>query len=284
MMKRIMALLLGACFLLGAAGAESERPVLEIHQMTLGYADGYFLRCGDVEILIDAGNPEPTIPNDDPTRILRQLGATKLDAYIVTHWHLDHCANVNVLLAEFGDENTVLYSPSVSVHPDYDPLANGTYRQMKMGDVVEIGGMVFSCTGPETYTQYGNQNKDSLNFLLTYGERRIFFTGDYCHSLLVNGAYLDLLKDVDVLKFPHHGSTPFFIGPIALRNLSPEYILMPSSMNNWPIYEFCVENSLKLARDNILSNRAGHVVVLTDGEFLEVRTTDNPADFAPKAE
>ncbi len=284
MIKKLIALMLCALFLLTAAGAESEMPVLEIHQMVLGYADGYFIRVGDVEILIDAGNPEPTIPNNDPTRILRQLGATKLDAYIVTHWHLDHCANVNILLEEFGDENTVLYSPTDMLHPHYAPLDNGTYRQMKMGDVVEIGGMVFTCTGPEKYTKYGNENKDSLNFLLTYGERRIFFTGDYCHSLLVNGPYLDLLKDVDVLKFPHHGSEPFFIGPIALRNLSPDYILMPSGINSWLVYEFCRDHSLKIEHSHVLSNRAGHVVVLTDGESLEVKTTGNPADFAPKAE
>ena len=44
-------------------------------------------------------------------------------------------------------------------------------------------------------------------------------------------------------------------------------------------------NGVPLNRDNVLSNRAGHVVILTDGgEYIEALSDQNPADYAPKAE
>ena len=50
-MKKLFALL--ACLLMlcpCVLAEDAAAPVLEIHQMALGYADGYYLRCGDVEI------------------------------------------------------------------------------------------------------------------------------------------------------------------------------------------------------------------------------------------
>ena len=33
---------------------------------------------------------------------LEAVGVTHVDAYIVTHWHLDHCMNVNHILERWG--------------------------------------------------------------------------------------------------------------------------------------------------------------------------------------
>lgn len=291
MMKKLLALLF--CLLLcPAALAEEAVPVMELHQMVLGYADGYYIRCGDVEILIDGGNPFPKMRNDDAVNGLRALGVEKLDMYIITHWHLDHCMNANKILAEFGDENTVVYGVSAKVPDEADgegvvvqmaPLANGTYKQMKMGDVIEIGGMTFTCIGPRKLSMNGKCNADSLNFVLQYGQRRVLFTADYAHSGCINDEFAELCANVDVLKFPHHGAEPFEIGNRASRNVNPEYVLVPSQMNNYKVWQFFSDLGIGVEREKVLTNRAGHVVILTDGDFLEVRTEQNPADYAPKA-
>ena len=283
MMKRLLAFLLCLLLLCPAAVAESGAPVLEVHQMVLGYADGYFIRCGDVEIMIDGGNPNPGSRNDDVVNCLRALGADSLDMYIITHWHLDHCEKLNVVLAEFGSADTVVYSPSPELHEDYAPLANGVYRQMKIDDVIEIGGLVFTCIGPEKLAQNGRCNSDSLNFVIQYGRRRMLFTGDYAQSGMINKRYPELCADVDVLKFPHHGGQPYEIGNNASRLVSPEYVLMPSQLNNYKAYCFLKDNGVQISRDNVLSNRAGHVVILTDGgDYFEARMEQDPADYAPK--
>lgn len=74
------------------------------------------------------------------------------------------------------------------MNPDYAPLANGAiYQQMKDGDELTIGGwLTVNCVGPETVKNNGNQNMDSLNFVLTYGQKRMLFTGDYAASGNIN--------------------------------------------------------------------------------------------------
>lgn len=295
-MKRFFMLLLALLLFPFAQAEESAAPLLEIHQMQLGYADGYFIRCGDIEIMIDGGKPVPFAENDDVMNNLQALGATELDMYIITHWHMDHCENFNVVLAAYGTDKTVVYSPSEKVPNTVDdgknknrtlamtPMAAGVYQQMKQGDVIEIGPLTIHCVGPANGGRYGKQNTDSLNFVLQYGCRRMLFTGDYAASGNINKAYKEICSNVDVLKFPHHGGKPFEIGKNAVRNVNPEYVLIPSDLNNYPIYTYLRDGGAKIQRENVLSMRDGHVVILTDGgDYLEAKTQQNPADYAPKA-
>lgn len=296
MMKKFCALLM-ALLILPCAFAEEATPILEVHQMVLGYADGYYLRCGDIEIMIDGGKPVPFAENDDVLNNLRALGADKLDMYIITHWHMDHCENFNEVLAAYGTPETKVYSPSEQVPNTVDngvnkkrtlamlPMANGIYQQMKQGDVIEIGPLTIHCVGPANGGRYGKQNSDSLNFVLQYGTRRILFTGDYAASGNINKVYPEICSNVDVLKFPHHGGKPYEIGKYAIRTVSPEYVLIPSDLNGYPVYSFIRENGVDIQRENVLSMKNGHVVILTDGgDYLEARTQQNPADYAPKAQ
>ena len=292
-MKKIIALLL-VLLMIPVAFAEKTAPIMEVHQFNLGYADGYFIRCGDTEIMIDGGNPNPKAPTDDVVNTLRALGLKELDGYIATHWHLDHCMNMNNILAEFGTDATVTYGASsepVDVIEnegrkyELGPLAAGTYQQMKVDDVIQMGPLTFTCIGPDEMAQNGRCNSDSLNFVIQYGTRRMLFTGDYAQSGEINKRHPELCKDVDVLKFPHHGGKPYEIGNIACRNVSPEYVLVPSQLNNYQIYQFIRNNGVPVERDKVLTNRAGHVVLVTDGgEYLTAFTDQNPADWAPKAE
>lgn len=293
-MKKLLALLFSLMLLPSAAlGEESAKtPLLEVHQMVLGYADGYFIRCGDIEIMIDGGKPVPFAKNEDVLNCLRELGADQLDLYIVTHWHLDHCENFNAVLAEFGTPETGVYSPAAELpqvihHKKGDlqivPMVNGVYRQMKIGDVIPVGDLTITCIGPENGGRNGLSNPDSLNFVLQYGKRRMLFTGDYAHSGMINKRFNELCSHVDVLKFPHHGGEPFEIGNNALRTTAPTYVLMPSALNNYKVYTLLKNNGVDIQRENVLSQREGHVVILTDGgDYIEAKTQQNPADYAPK--
>lgn len=297
-MKKLLSLLFVLMMMLPAAVAEEEKaPLLEVHQLVLGYADGYFIRCGDLEIMIDGGKPVPFANNDDVLNNLIALGATELDMYIITHWHLDHCENVNVVLENFGTPETLVYSPSENPPEKINdgkrlerylyvtPLANGVYQQMKQGDVIELGPLTISCVGPANGGRYGRANADSLNFVLQYGNRRMLFTGDFAASGNINKVYKDICADVDVLKFPHHGGKPFEIGETAARTVNPEYVLVPSDLNNFQIFDYLQSCGAATEREKVLTMREGHVVIVTDGgDLLEAHTQQNPVDWAPKAE
>lgn len=268
--------------------------VLEMHQMCIGCADGYLIRVGGQTILIDGGNAQPINPNNEVAEYLHAAGVTRLDVCIVTHWHLDHCMHLNNLLAEFGDERTVVYGPSDNV-PDtvsnpmvsiqMAPLSAGTYRQLLPGEQLRIGTeetyVTIDCIGPAKLQQKGACNQDSLNFIMGYGERKILFTGDFAVSKAIAGQYAELCAGVDAVKFPHHGIEPYSLSWAAARVLQPEYVLVPGVGNKYKIWNFFDSWGVKFPRENVLSNADGHVVILTDGgEYFEVRTQQDPQEYA----
>lgn len=283
-MIRLLCLLLCLAAAIPACAEEPQGDVMELHQLMIGCADGYLIRQGGVTIMIDGGNAEPKKPTKDVVNYLRAAGVDVIDVYIVTHWHLDHCMNLNKVLAEFGAPETVVYSPSPALHPDYSPLANGTYQQMKIGDVLNLGGMTITCVGPEKLTQNGGGNPDSLNFVVQYGVRKVLFTADFAASKSINGTFKDLCSNVDVLKFPHHGLQPYEIGKNACRTTSPDYVLVPGAVNKYKIWDFFDDHGVKFPKDNVYSIADGNIVILTDGgEYFEVRIHQEPADYAPAA-
>lgn len=116
-------------------------PILELHQVNLGSADGYVIRFDGTTLLIDGGEAWPNLPERIFPKYLEALGITHVDVYIITHWHDDHCMNLNYVLERYGDESTIVYGVSEKLNAAYDPLANGAqYRQMKDGDEFFIGG------------------------------------------------------------------------------------------------------------------------------------------------
>lgn len=107
MKKQLLAALLLLTLLLPFAAAEKTEagqtlPMLELHQVNLGCADGYLIRFGNTTVLIDGGEAWPNKPERLFPQYLETVGVTHVDVYIVTHWHLDHCMNVNHILECWG--------------------------------------------------------------------------------------------------------------------------------------------------------------------------------------
>lgn len=108
MKKQLLAALLLLTLLLPFVAAEEKTeaeqtlPMLELHQVNLGCADGYLIRFGNTTVLIDGGEAWPNKPERLFPQYLEAVGVTHVDVYIVTHWHLDHCMNVNYILERWG--------------------------------------------------------------------------------------------------------------------------------------------------------------------------------------
>lgn len=278
MAKRFWALLTVLLLLTGCAAAESEADapqVMQVHQILNGCADAYMLRCGDIVIIIDGGNATGT-KGDHLLDYFRQANIPCLTAYIATHYHNDHSANMNLFLREFGDADTLVFGPSEHIHPEYDPLAAGTYHQLCDGDVVTFGDVELTCIGPDEVNSRGRNNQDSLNFIIRYGERRFLFTGDYVRGRPTLENHSADIENVDVLKFPHHGLEPLCIDRWVMRKVNPAIILLPGSSPG-PALRFAEKAGFT---GELYCNGDGNIVILTNGKTLNVVTQAEPDQFA----
>lgn len=275
MKRAVLALVAVFSLLLSGASAEEDH-VLRVHQIYAGCADAYLITCGDIALMIDCGYDQ------EHTRValmdyLQQAGFGTLDACIITHYHFDHVGNVNGVLAAHGDENTRVYGPTETMASEYLPLAAGTYSQMQNNDELALGDIRITCVGPRDLKGKGRVNKDSLNLVLTYGGRSFFFTGDYVRSREVVEDHRDLIENVDVLKFAHHGITPYCIDPWVVKIVNPEVIMVPG-VYGWNVRDLLVKHQMKDVQ--VVDITMGNIVVETDGESLEVFQNVQPGQFA----
>lgn len=275
-MLRAAALLLAALLLLCGAAAAEETELLQIHQLNVGSADAYLLICGDTSLMIDCGT-EHNAKRMEMMEYLRASGIDKLDAMIITHYHADHVGNIRYVLEEFGDEQTVVYGPTPKMKREYSPLPAGTYCQMLNFDEIDIGPLHLTCVGPDTIDGHGTVNRDSLNFVLTYGSRRYLFTGDFVRGQSVIRDHEELVKDVDVFKFPHHGIVPYCVDGWVVQILQPEITLVPG-VNGRHVKDMVTK--YKIPETQILDYSFGYVVLVSDGETIDVHTHVEPGQFA----
>ncbi len=268
--RRLIATLMVTLLVIGCLiPGYAEGPVMEVHQLMLGCADGYLIRLGDdITIAIDCGKDTGSL-SDRAIEALREAGCTKLTAYIATHYHDDHAGNMAEILEAFGTEDTLVYGPTEAWPEKYGtPPTTCQWQQMLAGDVLQFGTITIKCVGPEKVEGLGGINKDSLNFVLTYGERSFLFTGDYVRSHPVGDGYTDDIANVDVLKFPHHGLRPFCMDPWVLQLVNPKIILVPGAAIG-QVQKLCQNYGVNA---KVYSIGDGHIVITTDGTTLNVTT------------
>ena len=283
----LLLLLLAACFFpagYGESAPDPDRDLLRLHQIYIGSGDAYLLTVGDTVILVDCGtnitSPISDNVNNPPLfTYLEASGIDHMDAHFVTHWHNDHCYNVGRLSEMYGTDDTVVYGVSEQILKDFDPLPAGTYQQLKDGDRLTVGPLDILCVSPPySDSLRGLNNMQSLNFIVTYHDVRIMFTGDYMDWSL-NRRWGSTLADIDILSFPHHGiNDPFSVKEQTYRLVNPHLILVPGG-DHGIIREFALRKSRAQTDPVILCNRDGNLLVSTDGTGIWYAVNVEPGTF-----
>ncbi len=265
----------------GAATAESAEPfrlpLMQLHHVGLGSANCHLLIAGNTVILIDGGTDTDTFQK--PDRMLAYVassGIDHIDAHFVTHYHNDHAMQIDDFSRDYGRDSTVVYGPSAELNYRFLPLPNGTYRQLLLGDELDVGPFHVLCAGPRTVDAEGRTNHDSLNLLFTYGQIRILFTGDYAGGQLMEEPIASRTADVDILIFPHHGLEPFTVGPLTLRHLNPALVLVPGASYGG-VYNYFDQNYMAPL---IRCSGNGNLVVLSDGVSWQLYENVAPGAFS----
>ena len=262
---------------------------LEVHFINVGREDAIVIRDSSKTIFIDGGSYNK---GDKITNYLKDLGVTHIDAIIGSHLHYNHIQAQAALLKNFTvdkiyypqDLNTC-YSKYCDKNDqkyilDAIKKYNKSITIMKVGDSIDIGDMNIYCIGPISFqTKSQNkyrQNYNSLNFILTYGNNKFLFTGDYVQYSNILKKFDKSMLDVDVLKYPHHGNAS--LSKSFVNAISPKYVILTNSRDELS------SRSEKSYLANVgasfyYSYKHGNILITSDGANLAIKTNVKASDY-----
>lgn len=236
----------------------SSASPLTAHFFDVGQGDSVLIEHDGHTMLIDAG------PLDSGPMILsylRDLGVSNLDVVVSSHPHSDHIGGmVDVLNAIpvklFVDNGATHTAPIYKDLMKVLVQKQTPYASAKTGDMIPFAEDVnIEVTNPGIISD--DLNEDSLAFLLTYGDVRIFFPGD-CEQCDAS---------CDVVKLAHHGSKGSASRGI-LNGDTPTDVVISLARDNE--YHYPAPSTMNaLTKSGITVHRTdmdGTIVLKTDGK------------------
>jgi len=195
---------------------------LQLHFMDVGQADSAVLISpkGQV-VLFDAGEDMKTKSCEKPLAYLHQLGISKIDYVVVSHYHFDHIGCMPEVLAQFPLSGTAYdrgasypgatYKKYIEAVGEHRKTAEaGQVIRLDEGTNSEVDLTVVALNGAGISTT--NENDLSVAVLLTFGPFKAEIGGDL--SGATTGSYADiettvapLVGRLDVYKVHHHCSS-----------------------------------------------------------------------------
>ena len=143
-----------------------------------------------------------------------------------------------------------------------------------VGDKIQIGSAEALVIAPNN-KEYSNTNNYSIGIILTHGENSFIFTGDAEASAEEEMINNGLLKDIDVYKAGHHGSSTSSSEEF-LDVIKPEYaVIMCGEGNsyNHPNDDAMERIKKYVPEENIFrTDLNGSIVAESDGKAINFRT------------
>ncbi|MGI6200875.1 MAG: ComEC/Rec2 family competence protein [Christensenellales bacterium] len=207
-----LSLLLCACEILEVPGvgdplsSPADAGEFSVHVIDVGQGDAILVRCGDQDMLVDAG---PQSGVDQLLAYLEEVGVARLTAVVETHPHEDHIGGMDEVLAAYPVDKVYL-SPASSTTKSFERVLDAIDEQgldaevPEAGDRFSLGAAQVEVLGPAA--AYDDANDSSLVLKVTYQGQRVLLQGDAEarseRDILASGADVA----AEVIKLGHHGS------------------------------------------------------------------------------
>ena len=250
----------------GAAGA------LVARFLKVGKADAILLSSDGATVMVDTGDADHAF---DVVERLEELGVTKIDTLIITHFDQDHVGGAAEVLDTF-DVGEVLTTYQSKESEEIDAYEEALERRGLTARVVETdetivrGGMTIDVIAPRS-TAYDKDtsNNSSLVCRVAFGSTRLLLAGDIqaerIAELIDNGVDLTC----DLLKIPHHGGLEKYGATESLiEAAAPQYAVICCSKKEpdvSDVIDILEENDIQYFRTN-----KGEVTATSDGEAISV--------------
>ena len=204
--------------------------VLRITFLDVGQADAVLIQApGGRTALVDAGR-------DDIVPLLRQFGVSEIDLLVATHPHADHIGGMAGVIAAFpvrfymdnGEPHTTRTYRRLLAALDARPeitYLEASPRTLTLGEV-EID--VLPLLPPGTT----DHNDRSVTLLVRFGEFRALLSGDSEVRQLSHLMNRGAVREVALLKAPHHGSDNGFTWEF-LNAARPRVVVISVGRNNY---------------------------------------------------
>lgn len=168
---------------------------------------------------------------------------TKIDYLIISHYHSDHCQNLDSLITNFDMSETIYYlckhTEKFTYSDNYVLSAIGANEKIypNTNDILKVDDLTFTfCNCDQSDIDFYDANSTNYNdySLCCYCENSnfsVFFSGDINIAAQDRLASLGMLKKVNVLKVEHHGCDTS-VNHGYIKQLNPEYAVISDSDNN----------------------------------------------------
>ena len=249
---------------------------LTVHFVDVGQGDCELICCDGKNVLIDCGEESKAA---DVAAYLNKCDVKYLDYIIATHPHSDHMGSMSRVIEEYGVGEVIMPHLPDSDIPDsryFEKFLDACeahktkVSEAKIGRKLEIGSAEAEIISPNSKS-YEDVNNYSIGIILTYGTNSFFMAGDAESLSEKEMLSAGRLRDVDVYKAGHHGSSSS--GSAAfLKVIKPEISVICCGANN--SYGHPSKKTLKALKkyspDIYRTDLNGSVVVHSDGSNLTV--------------
>lgn len=250
--------------------------VLRITVMDVGQGDAILITTpGGNDILIDGGPDSRTV---EALRRNLPPSDNELELVVLTHPDLDHVGGLPDVADRYRIDRvleTSVRSPGIADQRWERAIDQQASERLVAfsGDVLHVDHVTLTILWPTKDTDLTklNRNDTSIVVLLEYGSSSFLLSGDIEAGVEERLLQLGELRDVDVLKVPHHGSITSSTDAF-LDTVKPEIAVISDGRNNKfghphpVVLRRLVGRGVKVLR----TDEAGDVVMKSDGARVTV--------------
>lgn len=250
---------------------EEKSEKMQMIIFKIGKADAILLRSKEETVLIDTGEEEDA---DEILDYLEQIGETKIDYLILTHFDKDHVGGADKILEkiEVGQIYQPDYENDSKEYKEYQKMVKKEEILVKqLTETIKFNcGDMKICIYPPIKKNYEEKNDFSMITSVTYGQNKFLFAGDAeeerLKEFIEESENIEELKH-DFLKVPHHGRynnqlESFF------EKINPSYAVITCSAKNPPDDE--VISLLEQKETKVFLTRNGNIYINSDGENISI--------------
>lgn len=269
-MKKWICLAL-ALALVWTCGACSNDQEIKVTFFQAGKADAAVIQTKNAVIVVDTGLKKN---GKELVQALEDLGVTKIDALIISHFDKDHVGGAAAILNAFevGSVYQSNYPKNSEEYTAYvQALSDCGLRAQTVSETISwtLDGVSVTIDGPaEAVYDTDPSNNSSLIVSVTYGENTILFAGDAEDSRIEE--FLQTYQRQEgklILKVPYHGHWQDRL-PDLLAAAVPDAAIIPCSKSE--------PEAEELDRTVSLLESLGAEVYLTrNGDITLTCTTDS---------